>query len=90
MRKRFTLIAGLAALVALAIPISSALAGETVTGPDGNTQSIEASVSPKALYKKTPSPATLNVDVKTGSTGSTGSPEAMGGGESAESLSEES
>ncbi|HEX3362388.1 MAG TPA: hypothetical protein VHS74_15435, partial [Solirubrobacterales bacterium] len=68
MRKRFTLIAGLAALVALAIPVSAALAGETVTGPDGNTQSIEASVSPKALYKKTSSPASLSVDVKTGST----------------------
>ena len=68
MRKRFTLIAGLAALVALAIPVSAALAGETVTGPDGNTQSIEASVSPKALYKKTLSPASLSVDVKTGST----------------------
>jgi hypothetical protein len=68
MRKRFTLIAGLAALVALAIPVSAALAGETVSGPDGNTQSIEASVSPKALYKKTLSPASLSVDVKTGST----------------------
>jgi hypothetical protein len=68
MRKRFTLIAGLAALVALAIPISAALAGETVSGPDGNAQSIEASVSPKALYKKTLSPASLSVDVKTGST----------------------
>lgn len=68
MRKRFTLIVGLAALVALAIPVSAALAGETVTGPDGNTQSIEASVSAKALYKKTSSPATLSVDVKTGST----------------------
>jgi hypothetical protein len=68
MRKRSSLIVGLAALVALAIPISAALAGETVTGPDGNTQSIEASVSPKALYKKTSSPATLSVDVKTGST----------------------
>jgi hypothetical protein len=68
MRKRFTLIAGLAALVALAIPVSAALAVETVSGPDGNTQSIEASVSPKALYKKTLSPASLSVDVKTGST----------------------
>jgi hypothetical protein len=66
MHKRFTLIAGLAALVAIAIPASAALAGETVTGPDGNTQSIEASVTPKTLYKKTASPATLNVEVKTG------------------------
>jgi hypothetical protein len=74
MHKRFTLIAGLAALVALAIPVSSALAGETVTGPDGNTQSIEASVTPKALYKKTASPAALNVEVKTGTTASSGVP----------------
>jgi hypothetical protein len=67
MRKRFTLIASLAALVAIAIPASAALAGETVTGPDGNTQSIEASVSPKALFKKTASPASLTVNVETGS-----------------------
>src|SRR6201999_1153280 len=33
-----------------------------------NTESIEAPVSPKALFKKTSSPATLSVDVKTGST----------------------
>jgi hypothetical protein len=68
MHKRFTLIASLAALVAIAIPASAALAGETVSGPDGNTQSLEASVSPKALYKKTSSPASLNVEVKTGTT----------------------
>lgn len=66
MQKRFTLIASLAAIVAIAIPASAALAGETVTGPDGNTQSIEARVAPKALYKKAASPATLNVEVKTG------------------------
>lgn len=68
MHKRFSLIASLAAIVAVAIPVSAAVAGETVTGPDGNTQSIEAGVSPKALYKKTASPATLTVDVKTGAT----------------------
>ena len=67
MRKRFTLIAGLAAVVAIAVPVSAAIAGETVTGPDGNTQSLEATITPKGLYKKTASPATLNVDVKTGS-----------------------
>src|SRR3954447_2947274 len=64
MHKRFTLIASLAALVAIAVPASAAFAGETVTGPDGNTQSIEAFVAPKALYKKTASPAALNVEVK--------------------------
>ena len=66
MHKRFTLIAGLAALAILSIPASAALAGETVTGPDGNTQSIEASVAPSGLYKKTASPAALKVEVKTG------------------------
>jgi hypothetical protein len=35
--------------VTIAVPVSAAIAGETVTGPDGNTQSIEASVSPPAL-----------------------------------------
>lgn len=74
MHKRFTLIASLAALVAIAIPASAAIAGETVTGPDGNTQSLEASVSPKALYKKTASPAALNVEVKTGTTNASGVP----------------
>jgi hypothetical protein len=74
MRKRFTLVACLAASVAAAIPVSAAIAGETVTGPDGNTQSMEASVTPKALYKKTAQPATLNVEVKTGTTAASGVP----------------
>jgi hypothetical protein len=74
MRKRFTLIAGLAGIVAISIPVSAAIAGETVTGPDGNTQSIEASVSPQALYKKTASPAALSVEVKTGATSGIPSP----------------
>jgi hypothetical protein len=74
MHKRFTLTASLAAFVAIAIPTSAALAGETVTGPDGNMQSIEASVTPKALYKKTASPAALNVEVKTGTTAASGVP----------------
>ena len=74
MHKRFTLIASLAALVAIAIPASAAFAGETVTGPDGNTQSLEAAVAPKALYKKTASPAALTVEVKTGTTNTSGVP----------------
>jgi hypothetical protein len=74
MQKRFISIASLAALVAIAIPVSAALAGETVTGPDGNTQSIEASVSPRALYNKTASPAALTVEVKTGTTATSGVP----------------
>jgi hypothetical protein len=74
MHKRFTLVATLVALVAVAIPVSAAIAGETVTGPDGNTQSLEASVQPAGLYKKTPSPAALNVEVKTGATSGIPSP----------------
>lgn len=74
MHKRLTLIASLAALVAIAIPASAALAGETATGPDGNTQSIEASVAPKVLYKKKALPATLTVEVKTGTTAANGVP----------------
>lgn len=75
MRKRFTLVAGIATLAAIVIPATAAVAGETVTGPDGNTQSIEASVSPKALFPKTASPASLKVEVKTGSaTAATGVP----------------
>jgi hypothetical protein len=52
MHKRFALVASLVTLVAAAIAASAAIAGETVSGPDGNTQSIEASVSPKGLYKR--------------------------------------
>src|ERR1700754_796969 len=74
MRKRFTLIASLAALVAIAIPVSAALAGETVTGPDGNTQSLEATGTPQGLYKKVSSPGALNVEVTTGATSGPPSP----------------
>lgn len=74
MHKRLTLFASLAVLVALAIPATAALAGETVSGPDGNTQSIEASVAPKQLYKKRALPATLKVEVKTGTTAADGVP----------------
>ncbi len=74
MHKRFSLIAAVAALVAIAIPASAALAGETVTGTDGNTQSIEASVAPKDLYRAKSSPAALNVEVKTGTTAAGGVP----------------
>jgi len=74
MRKRFILTASLVALAATAIPVSAAIAGETVTGPDNNTQSIEAAVTPKVLYKKTAKPASLFVDVKTGATSGIPSP----------------
>ncbi len=68
MRKRSTLIASIFAAAAIAIPVSVAIAGPTVTGPDGNTQSMEVTVSPSKLPKKTFGPATLKVNVKTGTT----------------------
>jgi nicotinamide mononucleotide (NMN) deamidase PncC len=54
MHKRFGLIASLAAIVAAAIPVSAAVAGETVTGPDGNTQSIEAGTTQSCTAKAEP------------------------------------
>jgi hypothetical protein len=70
MRKRPTLIVGLAAAVAAAI-VSTALAGPlgpTVVGPDGNTQAIGVKLSPKKLSKSTQTPVTLEVTTKTTST----------------------
>jgi hypothetical protein len=74
MRKRSTLIAGIFAAAAVAIPVSVAIAGPTVTGSDGNTQSMEVVVSPKKLPKKTFAPATLKVTVNTGTTSPSGIP----------------
>jgi hypothetical protein len=58
-----TAIAAIAALTA-----SIALAGPTVSGPDGNTQSIETVIAPKKLPKKTFAPASLKVTTKTATT----------------------
>ncbi len=53
MRKRSTLIVGLAAVVAVAaIAASAAFAGATVTGADGNTQSIEAVIAPEEALEE--------------------------------------
>ncbi len=71
MRKRSTLIASIFAAAAVAVPVSVAIAGPTVTGSDGNTQSMEVTVSPSKLPKKTFGPATLKVNVKTGTTTAT-------------------
>jgi hypothetical protein len=54
--------------VAIAIPVSAAIAGEAVSAPDGNTQSIESTISPKALPKTTATAATLKVTTATGTT----------------------
>jgi hypothetical protein len=59
----------LAAVAATAaITASAALAGPTVSGPDGNTQSIETVIAPKKLPKISFAPASLKVVTKTAST----------------------
>lgn len=68
MRKRSTPIAGVAALLAAAIVASAAIAGPTVVGKDGNTQSIDSKIAPKKLSKSTYTPASLKVTTKTTST----------------------
>jgi len=67
MRRRPFLIAGIAAMVA-AIAATAAVAGPVVTGPDGNTQSIDSLIAPKKLSKTKFTPATLNVTTLTTST----------------------
>jgi hypothetical protein len=68
MHKRSFPAAAAAAGIVAALTASAALAGPTVSGPDGNTQSIETAISPKKLPKKTFAPATLKVVAKTGTT----------------------
>jgi hypothetical protein len=68
MRKRSISIAAIALAATTALTASVAFAGPTVSGPDGNTQSIETVVGPKSLPKKELAPATLKVVTKTGST----------------------
>jgi hypothetical protein len=67
MRKRGTLIGGMAAVLVAAVA-ASAIAGPTVVGKDGNTQSIDVKVSPKQLSKAAFTPATLKVTTKTTTT----------------------
>jgi hypothetical protein len=68
MRKRPILIAAATAIATAVIATSVATAGPTVAGPDGNTQSIEVKMSPKALSKTKPTPVTLDVTTKTSTT----------------------
>jgi hypothetical protein len=68
MRKRSTSIAGTAALLVAAIATSAAIAGPTVVGKDGNTQSINSQIAPKKLSKSAFTPASLKVTTKTTST----------------------
>jgi hypothetical protein len=64
MRKRLTLILIGAAIAALGLAAS---ASALLTSPDGNTQEIAVGIKPTKLYKKTPTPITLEVLTKTGS-----------------------
>jgi hypothetical protein len=68
MRRRPFLISALVAALAIAVATSVALAGPVVTGPDGNTQSIDALITPKKLSKKTFTPGALKVTTLTTST----------------------
>jgi hypothetical protein len=67
MRRRPFLTAGIAAVVA-AITATAAVAGPVVTGPDGNTQSIDSLIAPKKLSKTKFTPGTLKVTTLTTST----------------------
>jgi hypothetical protein len=68
MRRRPFFIAATAAGLATAIGAAAALAGPTVSGPDGNTQSIDSLIAPKRLSAKGLAPATLKVTTVTTST----------------------
>lgn len=67
MHKRPTLTVGLIVGLIAAVAASAAIAGPTVVGPNGNTQSVDV-VIPKNLSKTKPTPVTLKVTTKTTST----------------------
>jgi hypothetical protein len=67
MRKRSTLIVGLVLLAIAAVVASTALAGPVgapVAAPDGNSQAVGSVISPKSLFRKTFTPASLEVTTK--------------------------
>jgi hypothetical protein len=68
MRKRPFPVVAMAIAALSALTASVALAGPVVSGPDGNTQSIETTIAPKKLPKKTFAPASLKVVAKTTTT----------------------
>jgi hypothetical protein len=76
MRKRLSIAVVLSALAAAAAAVSAL--GEqspTLTGADGNTQSIAVNISPRSLSATKQTPVTLNVKTKTSSaTNPTGVP----------------
>ena len=77
MRKRPTLIVGLAVAITAAIVASAAMAGPVgapVASSDGNSQAIGAVFGPKKLYKKTFTPGTLEVTTQLTTSSPTGFP----------------
>lgn len=77
MRKRSTLIVGLAVAAATAIVASVAIAGPVgapVATKDGNSQAVGAVITPKKLPKKTFAPANLEVTTKLTTTAASGVP----------------
>lgn len=68
MRRRPILAAAMIMTAAAVFATSGAIAGPTVAGPDGNTQSIDVQLSPKLLSKTAPTPVNLKVTTKTTST----------------------
>jgi hypothetical protein len=68
MHRRPILIAALAAGLIAALTASIAIAGPTVVGKDGNTQSIDVVFAPKKLSKAKATPVTLKVTTKTTTT----------------------
>jgi hypothetical protein len=67
MRRSPFLVVAIVALAA-AVAATAAWAGPTVSGPNGNTQSIDVQVRPKKLSKKTFTPGSLEVTTLTTST----------------------
>jgi hypothetical protein len=65
MPRRPILTAAAAAVLATAIVATTAFAGPTVNGPDGNTQSIDSLITPKKLSKTKLTPASLEVTTLT-------------------------
>ncbi|HEY1853968.1 MAG TPA: hypothetical protein VGG40_05215 [Solirubrobacterales bacterium] len=68
MRKRSISVVAAAISATAALTASVALAGPTLSGPNGNTQSIETVISPKSLPKKAFAPASLKVVTDTETT----------------------
>jgi hypothetical protein len=68
MRKRSIPIVGFVAVLGATIAAAAAIAGPTVSGPDGNTQSVDVRIAPKKLSKTAFTAATLQVTTKTTTT----------------------